>query len=158
MAPLKNRLCQYGNCPVETTFVIVNYNSEEKPAFCSATHAALWLLRREGHTEIAASLEAKFGSPDVHKLVIKPRSSYTVCGVGIVAYYPNSATAMTNEGQHIQCTENKAKVTCERCAGRTVRREAGRRFKICSACCNPHDCMSWQNCHNKSANPIGEKP
>lgn len=123
-APLKNRLCQYGNCPVETTFVVVNYNSEEKPAFCSATHAALWLLRREGHAEIAASLEARFSASPVHKLVVKPRSAYTVCGIGVVAYYPNSETAMTRDGANILCTEAKTKVTCERCAGRTVRRDA----------------------------------
>lgn len=121
-APLKGRLCQYGNCPVETTFVTLNYNSEERPAFCSATHAALWLLRREGHKEIAAQLEARFSGSPVHKLVVKPRSAYTVCGMGVTAYYPNSATALTNDGQHILCTEAPTKVTCEKCAGRTVMR------------------------------------
>lgn len=122
--PMGNRLCQFGNCQIDTTFVTLNYNSEERPAFCSATHAALWLLQREGHKEIAANLEARLSASPVHKLVIKPRSAYTVCGMSVITYYHNSATALTNDGQHILCTEAPTKVTCEKCAGRTMVREA----------------------------------
>jgi hypothetical protein len=53
---MKNRLCQYGNCDVETTTITVNCG-DERPAFCGACHAALWLLQREGHRAIAAKLE-----------------------------------------------------------------------------------------------------
>jgi hypothetical protein len=59
------RLCQYGNCDKYVTVsansggVSVNYHNEEKPVFCCGTHAALWLLGRDGHKASVALLENK---------------------------------------------------------------------------------------------------
>jgi hypothetical protein len=41
----RERMCEYGNCTSTDIAVTVNYRKEQRPAFCCAEHAALWLLR-----------------------------------------------------------------------------------------------------------------
>lgn len=58
---MRQRLCQYANCQIDTTNVIVTDGAGgkpmERPAFCGRMHAALWLLDREGHRELARQIE-----------------------------------------------------------------------------------------------------
>jgi hypothetical protein len=46
----KERLCEYGNCNSTESKVTVNYMGSEpaeRPSFCSAEHAAIWLVLRQ---------------------------------------------------------------------------------------------------------------
>lgn len=101
---MKDRLCQYGNCEIETTTVTVNYGTRipvERPAFCGAVHAALWLLAREGHRTLAREIEARMQVPDAviegnvmdFKTEAEARSGKITC-----VYYTKCA-----EGEH-RCT------------------------------------------------------
>jgi hypothetical protein len=45
--PVKERMCDYGNCEETKVAVTVNFKNEERPAFCCAEHAAMWLLKRD---------------------------------------------------------------------------------------------------------------
>ena len=66
--PIKRpKLCQYGNCQIETTTpVSVNDGlRKERPSFCGRTHAALYLLSQEGHRKLATDLEKQFACTTV---------------------------------------------------------------------------------------------
>lgn len=44
---MTERICQYGNCENTRVEITVNYRTAgERPAFCCAEHAALWLMER----------------------------------------------------------------------------------------------------------------
>lgn len=52
----------------------------------------------------------------IHKLIIKPRSAKTLCGKEVIAFYPMSMHAMTEEAgqENIKVTLDKG-ATCEVC-------------------------------------------
>lgn len=63
---MKDRLCAWANCDIEVTKVVVTDGASgipgERPAFCGRAHAALWLLDREGHRDLARQIEERFKS------------------------------------------------------------------------------------------------
>lgn len=58
---MKQTLCQYGNCTLESSRICVtrDMNPGERSYFCSEVHAALYLLEREGHRQLAKEIEAQ---------------------------------------------------------------------------------------------------
>lgn len=60
----KPRLCQYGDCDIETTTPVLVHDGRlsrrVRPSFCGRTHAALYLLSQEGHRDLAIRLELMF--------------------------------------------------------------------------------------------------
>jgi len=52
---MKDRLCDYGDCEETKVAVTVNFKNEERPAFCCAEHAALWLLKRTHMNKVTPS-------------------------------------------------------------------------------------------------------
>ena len=46
MSKWKEHLCDHGDCENTNVEVRVSYN-DERPTFCCADHAAMWLLERE---------------------------------------------------------------------------------------------------------------
>jgi hypothetical protein len=58
---MKDRLCEFGSCTIETTTVVVSdrgdRNDSRRVGFCGRTHAALWLLQEEGHKDLASEIE-----------------------------------------------------------------------------------------------------
>lgn len=47
----RERVCQYGNCEETETPIGVSGLAGERPRFCCAGHAGLWLLQRHAQTE-----------------------------------------------------------------------------------------------------------
>lgn len=58
---MADRLCDYDSCQIVNSptsgGVTINYHNEERPSFCGACHAAMWLLKREGHKFVAGRVE-----------------------------------------------------------------------------------------------------
>lgn len=53
----------------------------------------------------------------IHYLIVKPQSTKTACGIGIIAYYPMSNSAMTDEAgkDPIRVNVGKQGVDCPEC-------------------------------------------
>jgi hypothetical protein len=61
----------------------------------------------------------------IHKLIIKPQSAQTACGLTVIAYYPMSNTAMGDEaGQDVFNVTVGKQVTCQKCKERMKENDA----------------------------------
>jgi len=66
---MKDRLCNYGNCQIETSQVVLSWRGHgERPAFCGPVHAALYLLKHEGHAELSRQLEEALANPQSKRI------------------------------------------------------------------------------------------
>lgn len=53
----------------------------------------------------------------IHKLIIDDRKIETVCGIGVIAFYPQANEIMTKEGATERVIFDNELVTCDRCHG-----------------------------------------